>query len=469
MNTVKFADITLRESAHKAQGGLSFREKIEITKLLDKLNMSVIEVAPIENERVDSLLIKSIASSVKFSIISVPTGIGEASVAAAWEAVKSAANPRLRVAIASSPVQMEYALGKKPEAAAKIVEETVAAAASKCKDVEFVAEDATRAESEFLYSIIASAIKNGATTVTICDSVGTMLPDEFEAFLNNVRKNVPEINNIVMGVECSNAAGMAVACAAGAIKCGALEIKTAVCSDTALSLVGIMQFVRNRGEAFGAQCFIKATEIGRIISQISRIVKSRRSKTSAFDSVVQEYDSGAMLSIHDDISAVQTAVLKLGYDLSSEDMTKVYEAFGRIALKKDVSMKELDAIVAAAALQVPPTYTVESYVINSGNIISATANIKLKRGEDLLQGVCVGDGPIDAAFLAIEQITGSHSELDDFQITAVTEGHEAMGEAVIRLRSNGKLYSGRGISTDIIGACIRAYVSALNKIVYEEA
>jgi len=469
MNTVRFADITLRESAHKAQGGLSFREKIEIAKLLDKLNMSVIEVAPIENERVDSLLIKSITSSVKSSIISVPTGIGEGSVSAAWEAVKTAAMPRLRVSIPASPVQMEYTLGKKPEAVSKIIEETVAAAVAKCKDVEFVAEDATRAEKDFLYSIIASAIKNGATTVTVCDSVGTMMPDEIEAFINDVRDNVPEIKNVVMGVECSNSTGMAVACAASAIKCGALEIKTAVCSDTALSLQDIMQFVRTRGESFDAQCFIKATEIGRITSQISRIVKTRRSKTSAFDSVVQEYDNTTMLSIHDDITAVQTAVLKLGYDISSEDMTKVYEAFGRIAIKKDVSMKELDAIVATAALQVPPTYSVESYVINSGNVINATANIKLKRGEDVIQGVCVGDGPIDASFLAIEQIAGSHFELDDFQITAVTEGHEATGEAIVRLRSNGKLYSGRGISTDIIGASIRAYVSALNKIVYEEA
>ena len=148
---------------------------------------------------------------------------------------------------------------------------------------------------------------------------------------------------------------------------------------------------------------------------------------------------------------------------------KVWEAFQRIAVRKhQVGSKELDAIVASAAMQVPPTYKVESYVINTGNIISATAQMKLSRQNKVLSGVAMGDGSIDAAFMAIEQIVGRHYELDDFQIQAVTEGREAMGQTVVKLRSEGKVYSGQGISTDIVGASIRAYINALNKIVYEE-
>jgi 2-isopropylmalate synthase len=119
-------------------------------------------------------------------------------------------------------------------------------------------------------------------------------------------------------------------------------------------------------------------------------------------------------------------------------------------------------------MQVPPTYALDSYVVTSGNTISATAHMKLKKLGKTVEGVSLGDGPIDAAFLAIEQITGQHFELDDFQIQAVTEGREAMGQTIVKLRSNGKVYSGQGISTDIVGAGIRAYLSALNKIVYEE-
>ena len=162
-------------------------------------------------------------------------------------------------------------------------------------------------------------------------------------------------------------------------------------------------------------------------------------------------------------------VARLGYDLSEEDASKVFDAFQAIASRKEkVSAREVDAIVASAAMQVPPTYILESYVVTSGNTISATAHMKLKREDTVLEGVCLGDGPIDAAFLAVERITGQHYELDDFQIQAVTEGREAMGQTVVKLRSGGKLYSGRGISTDIVGASIQAYINALNKIVYEE-
>ena len=174
--------------------------------------------------------------------------------------------------------------------------------------------------------------------------------------------------------------------------------------------------------------------------------------------------------MHDDLAAISKAVEKLGYTLSDEDNAKVYEAFQAIAAKKEnVSARELDTIVASVALQVPPTYQLDKYVINCGNAISASAHIRLIKEGSVLEGICLGDGPIDAAFMSIEQVIGHHYELDDFQIQSVTEGREAMGETVVRLRSGGKLYSGRGISTDIVGASIRAYLSALNKIVYEEA
>ena len=150
-------------------------------------------------------------------------------------------------------------------------------------------------------------------------------------------------------------------------------------------------------------------------------------------------------------------------------MLKVFGAFGQIADKKErVSLKELDAIVASSAMQVPSTYKLDTYVITSGNTISATAHIKLTKNGQPVEGVYIGDGSIDAAFQAIEKITGCHYELDDFQLQAVTEGREAMGQTIVKLRSGGKVYSGRGISTDIVGAGIQAYLSALNKIIYEE-
>ena len=205
----------------------------------------------------------------------------------------------------------------------------------------------------------------------------------------------------------------------------------------------------------------------RIIKQINRVTDAAKDASTVAVAGVDE--AGIHLDAKDDKDAVIAAAAKLGYDLSDEDQVKVYEEFCRVAEKKNVGAKELDAIIASVALQVPATYKLENYVINTGNILSSSAQITLVRDGKVMQGISTGDGPIDAAFRAIEQIIGQHFEVDDFQIQSVTEGRGAMGNTLVKLRSNGKVYSGNGISTDIIGASIRAYLSAVNKIVYEEA
>jgi 2-isopropylmalate synthase len=262
---------------------------------------------------------------------------------------------------------------------------------------------------------------------------------------------------------------MADACAIEAIKHGAREIKAAAYQCDCVSLPHIARLLATKGDAFDVTCSIRTTEIKRIIRQIAWMCETDRSKNSPFDNGVQEITEDVVLSSHDDMGTVLKVVEKLGYDLSEEDGGKVWEAFQRIAKKKDqISSKELDTIVASAAMQVPATYTLDTYNITSSNITSSMAHMKLLKHEQPMEGIAIGDGPIDAAFLAIENILGCHYELDDFQIRSVTEGREAMGETIVKLRSNGKLYSGRGISTDIVGSSIRAYVNAVNKIVYEE-
>ena len=253
-----------------------------------------------------------------------------------------------------------------------------------------------------------------------------------------------------------------------AISEGAGEVKAAAYRVSTVSTGNLAKLFAAKESEFGIGSTLAQTQIHRILEQAAWMCQTGRSKTSPFDNGVQAGD-GTFLTAHDDREAVMQAAANLGYDLSEEDGTKVYEAFARIAARKEtVGAKELDAIIASAAMQVPPTYHLETYVITIGNTIGATAHIRVTKNGAATDGVMVGDGPIDAAFLAIEQIAGCHYELDDFQIQAVTEGREAMGEAVVKLRSSGKLYSGRGISTDIVGAAIHAYLSALNKIAYEE-
>ena len=465
MNQIKISDVTLKQSAQ----ALSFREKIELAKLLDKLNVSAIELEGIHNSRVDSLRIKSIASVVCDSIVAVPVQLNAESVAETWKALADARHPRLQVVASVSSVQMEYLFHKKPDAMLAAVEETVKACRACCADVEFIADDATRADSAFLYKALDTAIAAGSTTVTVCDAAGTMLPEEFAAFIRDIKANVSAVNAVTLGISNSNGLAMADACAVAALCQGAGEVKASVYPADTASLPNLARIVNAKGEAMDVSCSIQVTQLSRVTEQVVRMCQTGRSKTSPFDSGVRE-DDGTYLTAHDDMEAVMKAAAILGYDLSNEDGIKVYDAFCNIVAKKErISTKELDAIVASAAMQVPPTYILDTFIINSGNTIAATAHIRLKKGDKVLEGVCVGDGPIDAAFLAIESITGCHYELDDFQIQAVTEGREAMGQTVVKLLSNGKVYSGQGISTDIIGAGIRAYISALNKIVYEEA
>ncbi len=467
MEKVKISDITLKQSGKDFS--LSFKEKLEIPKLLDKLGVSVIELEGIAQKKIDSLRIKSIASTVKNSILAVPVDLTTESVELTWNALKEAKHPRLQLMASVSTVQMEYIFHKKPAMMLQAIEEVITACAAKTNDVEFIADDATRSDDTFLYEAIKTAIKSGANTITVCDCTGAILPYEFSTFLDTLYANVPELKDVTLGVAFSNDLAMADACAIEAIKHGAREIKAAAYQCDCVSLPHIARLLATKGDAFDVTCSIRTTEIKRIIRQIAWMCETDRSKNSPFDNGVQELSEDVVLSSHDDMGTVLKVVEKLGYDLSEEDGGKVWEAFQRIAKKKDqISSKELDTIVASAAMQVPATYTLDTYSITSSNITSSMAHMKLLKHEQPMEGIAIGDGPIDAAFLAIENILGTHYELDDFQVRSVTEGREAMGETIVKLRSNGKLYSGRGISTDIVGSSIRAYVNAINKIVYEE-
>ena len=465
MKLIKISDATMKQISEDFR--LSFKEKIEFAKLLDKLGVDVIELEGISNARIDSLQIKSIASGVSDSTIAVPVALNDESIEITWCALKEAKHARLQVCAPTSSVQIEYLLHKKPDAMINAIALSVAKCASLCGDVEFIANDATRSEEDFLTQALKTAIEAGATTVTLCDTAGTMLPGEFAEFISRQYEKLPELKNVTLGICSSNEIAMADACAIAAVAVGAEQIRAAAYPLDCASLANIARILAAKSDTLNACSNIKTTQLSRIIEQINWMCQAE--KKNALTGTSGSAESDIFLTEHDDIGAVALAIKKLGYDLSDDDNVKVYNAFTQIARKKEkVGLKELDAIVASSAMQVPSTYKLDTYVITSGNTISATAHIKLLKNGQPTEGVYIGDGSIDAAFQAIEKITGCHYELDDFQLQAVTEGREAMGQTVVKLRSGAKVYSGRGISTDIVGAGIQAYLSALNKIIYEE-
>ena len=459
MKRIKIADATLC----RAENAFSFKEKIDIARQLEKLDTDVIELPEIQNVRIDTLLIRTISTFVKKSTVSVAAGMSIESVENAAAALSTAAHPCIRIELPTSPVSMEYVCHKKPDKMIAWIEKIVAFAKEKCSLVEFCALDASRAEAAFLALAVNTAIAAGADEITLCDDAGEMLPDDFAAFV----KNITDAVSVPVSIRCSNQNSMACANAIMAIRAGANGVKTAV-GEAGVSLESFAAMVKNCGNRYGFYSDIRYTELHRTVKQIGWVLDNVKSAKGSVTSLVVD-DEPIHLDANDDKDTVVASVIKLGYDLTEEDKSLVYQEFLRVAAKKKVGAKELEAIVASVALQVPPTYELINYVVNSGNVISTSAQITLRKDGKDMPGISIGDGPIDAAFSAIEQIIGYRYELDDFQIQSVTEGTEAMGAALVKLRSEGKLYSGNGISTDIIGAGIRAYINAVNKIVYEEA
>ncbi|MBR4087366.1 MAG: hypothetical protein IKK30_05890 [Clostridia bacterium] len=454
MKKIIVSDATLRACA-EAKNALSFREKLNIAQWLDAAGVDAIELPALVHEKEDAVICRTIAAAMKNASVAIDCGEHPA---AAWDCVKDTLNPILQIVLPTSTVQMEYTYHLKAPKMLEKLADLCQKAKALCPNVELVAKDATRAEEGFIAACCKVAAGNGATAVTLCDDSGIFFPEDYTKLIGELKAAC----DLAIYIQPNDALSMAAASAIAAINAGAAGIKTAASADH-LRADTLADIFRAKKDALDATVALDHTAIHNLIGNILA------GNTSAVEApALQEAETAAMLDESCTLAEISTAVKELGYDLSDEDNGKIYEEFKRVIAKKEtIGARELEAIIASAAMQVPSTFHVVNYVVNSGNIITATANLTLEKDGEQFTGVSTGDGPIDAAFHAIEQIVGHHYELDDFQVQAVTKGREAVGSALIRLRANGKLYSGNGVSTDIIGACIRAYVNALNKIVYE--
>ena len=431
MKKTAVADATLRMCDHSSDCTLGFKEKIEIVKQLDRLSVNVIETAPLLNGKSDVLFLHTIIPLTGNCTISCAVTLDDELVDLSCKAIAGAAKPRINVIAPVSTVQMEYHCRQKPDAVLEKVAAVVAKVRAAGLETEVSFSDATRSEYDFLLKAVKRAIEAGAQIITVCDSAGMMLPGEMYDFLTNLKKDVPELENVVLSVECSNALHMAPACAIAAVRAGARQIKTAIGVPEKLDLQAFADIVRAKEESLGITCSLNRTSCSSVIQQIESIISG-----GIYSGVPEKRLDGSSggdwkLAAGEDMAAIGEAVKKLGYELSADDLGKVYDEFLNISRKKDVGPKDLDAIVATVAMQVPPTYTLKSFVINSGNIITSMAHVVLLKNGEEVQGFSMGDGPIDAAFLSIENIVGRHFELDDFQITAVTEGREAVGSGTV--------------------------------------
>lgn len=462
MKTIKVTDITLKKLSEDREISLLFREKSAIANCADALGVDAIELPAIKNLREDTIIYKTIAQNVQNATLAIPVGFNKEEVASVWECIQDANHPRLQVELPVSTIQMEYTYHVKQAVMLEKITELTKEAKTYCDDVEFSALDATRADIDFLISAVKEAESNGASVVTICDHAGASTPEEIADLIAKVKDAV----RIPVYVQVSDSIHMGVASAFAAISKGADGMKCAMAGKDILLTREFSDAMRACASQMNAAIALDTTKIHASIDDMLSNIhhESYENENSVSNKKKILLDSDSSMA-----QVAQSAEI-LGYELSDSDVGNVYKALMQVCEKKGaVGSKELEALIASSAMQAPSTYHFETYTTTSSNVTSSMSQVTLKCDDEIICGVSNGDGPIDSAFRAIEQCIGHHYELDDFQVQSVTEGKEALGSALVKLRNNGKLYSGNGTSTDIIAASIRAYINALNKIVFEEA
>lgn len=497
---IKIFDTTLRDGEQSPGCSMNLQEKLEMAKQLERLRVDTIEAGFAAASPGDLLAIQAVAREIQDCQVASLARALTKDIDAAWEAVREAASPRIHTFIATSDIHMQYKLRKSPEQVLEQAVEMVKYAKKYCSDVQFSTEDATRSNPEFLYRVIEAVIKAGATVINIPDTVGYITPWEFTDLITNLFEKVPNIDQVDVAVHCHNDLGLAVANSLAAVGAGVNQIECTIngigerAGNAALEEI-VMGLVVRR-DFYNVDTKIDTTQIyrtSRLLSSITGVTVQPNkaivgANAFAHESGIHQHgvlankstyeimtpasiglaENKMVLGKHSGRHAFEDRLISLGYELTKEQLDTAFEQFKRLADKKKVVTDlDIEALVQQKTFNIPETYRLKRFVINSGSTITATATVYLETLEFPKEAVSTGDGPIDAAFKAIDQIVGIEFELDTFTINAVSEGKDAQGEVIVKIAKDGKLYTGRGLSTDIIESSIKAYLNAINKMLDE--
>ena len=492
-------DTTLRDGEQSPGASLNAAEKMEIARQLAKLNVDVVEAGNPISSLEDFESVSSIAQEIKGPVICALARCVEADIDRAGEAVQHAEKPMIHVYIGVSGIHMAGQLRKTSEEVMKMAVSSVQQAKSMCHEVEFSPMDSARADPGYLYEVIEATIEAGATVINIPDTVGYAVPEQFAQLICDIQQNVPSMSKARLSIHCHDDLGMATSNSLNAVKAGATQIECCIngmgerAGNTALEEV--VMGIKTRNDYLDAYTDIKTQEIihtSRLVSRLTgfpvppnkAIVGSNAFAHSSGvhqDGVLKErttYEimnpedvgvqkSEIILTARSGRHALRHRLSELGYELSDEQIERAYGRFLRVAdKKKQVFDEDLEAIVEDELPSVPQVFSLDYIQISSGTRFVPTATIGLRKGDEVIQEAAYGDGPVDAAYKAIDKITGVKVELADYSLHAATKGKDAMGEVLVRIRDNGRTIIGRGASTDVIEASAKAYVNAINKMLH---
>ncbi len=492
-------DTTLRDGEQSPGASLNAAEKMEIAKQLTRLNVDVIEAGNPISSLEDFEAVDAISQEIKGPTICALARCVPGDIDRAGEAVQSAEKPMVHVYIGVSDIHIQGQLRKTRDQVMDMSVSSVQRAKSMCHEVQFSPMDSARAEPSYLYDIIEATIAAGATVINIPDTVGYAVPEQFAQLISNIQQNVPNMGKARLAVHCHDDLGMATSNSIAAVKVGATQVECCVngmgerAGNTALEEV--VMAIRTRSDYLDAYTDVRTQEImntSRIVSHLmgfpvppnKAIVGSNAFAHSSGvhqDGILKARDtfeimnpedvglskSEIVLTARSGRHALRHRLSELGYELSDEQINTAYERFIRVAdKKKEVFDEDLAAIVGDELPVVPQTFSLDYIQISSGTRFVPTATIGLQKDDEVIQEAAYGDGPVDAAYKAIDKITGVEVELIDYSIHSATKGKDAMGEVTVRIRDNGNTIIGHGASTDIIEASAKAYVNAINKMLH---
>ncbi len=490
-------DTTLRDGEQCPGASLNMREKIEIARQLQELGVDVIEAGfPVASED-DFASVRTVAQTLDRTIVAGLARCKDLDIERAAKALEPARRPRIHVFLATSKIHREKKLQMSPDQLVELAVSSVRKARRYVDDVEFSPEDATRTERRVLTRVLDEVVAAGATTLNIPDTVGYTTPNEYADLIEFLRAHVKGAEKVVFSVHCHNDLGLAVANSLSALKSGARQVE---CTINGLgeragnaALEEIAMAIRTRSDYFaGLHTGIRHSEImktSRLVRHLTGMVVQPNKaivgdnafahesgihqdgvlKAPETYEIMRPADVGLevgelVLGKHSGRHAFREKLLKLGYQLDATELDKAFERFKALAdRKKKIFDDDLMLIVEEEFSSLPEAWSLDAISVTSSSGGAATATARLKTGNETKMDAACGAGPVDAAYKAIDRITGVHGNLEDYHLDSVTSGKDAQGEVSLRCEFDGVRVTGRGSSIDIIEASAKAYVNALNK------
>lgn len=494
MEKVKIFDTTLRDGEQSPGASLTKQEKLKIAKQLARLGVDIIEAGfPIASED-DAHAVKIIGENVKGPVICALARCKEQDIKIALQSLEKCQKPRLHLFLATSDIHRKYKLKKAKSEIIRIAREKVKFAKKFISDIEFSPEDASRTEADFLLEVVLAVIEEGATTINIPDTVGYAIPEEYGATIKYLKEKLPP--DIVISIHCHNDLGLAVANSLVALRNGARQVECTIngIGERAgnASLEEIVMNLAVRENYYQLKTGIKTSELYRTSKLVSSltgmsvqhnkaivgenafrheagihqdgILKNRKTYEIMNPKMIGIPENELVMGKHSGRHALKTRLKNLGFTLTDNELEKAFERFKTLAdKKKEITDIDLIVITEEETLTLKPVYTLDYFHIVSGSSTIPSATVRIKKEKEVFEDASRGDGPIDALYKAIDRITKLSPKLKEYKITAITGGKDAQGEVAVSLEIKDLKVAGKGISTDIIEASGKAYLSAINQ------